>query len=246
MNTEDKFWDSIENINNYLINYCNTNNYKNIIDIGGGDNPFKLSSQVVDVKTYDNNFNYINIDIENEKLPFTDKYFDFCYSRHTLEDLGNPQFSFYEMVRISENGYIETPSPLIEMTENVDSEIFEPHKTYRGYLHHRYFVWTTKKTNTLNFLPKYPIIEKCNITLIEKIKELINIGEFWNNYYFWDKDNLPEIKMYRNGIDFELYNESYYNLLLKSIYESIENTEYIIINKLNNIITYKSHKINDL
>ena len=60
--------------------------------------------------------------------------------------------AFNEITRVCKTGYIETPSPLIEFSTNVDSG----DSPYKGYIHHRYFVWSDIKTNTLYFLPKYP------------------------------------------------------------------------------------------
>jgi SAM-dependent methyltransferase len=42
--------------------------------------------------------------------PFPDKFFDFFFCSHTLEDLRDPLAVCREMVRVAKAGYIETPS----------------------------------------------------------------------------------------------------------------------------------------
>jgi len=37
-----------------------------------------------------------------------------------LEDIQNPNFAISEIFRVSQKGYIETPSPLIEITYGVE------------------------------------------------------------------------------------------------------------------------------
>jgi hypothetical protein len=64
--------------------------------------------------------NFHKIDPISEKLPFADKEFDFVYSRHVLEDSWNPFALCEEMSRVGKSGYIETPSPIVELGRGVD------------------------------------------------------------------------------------------------------------------------------
>lgn len=54
------------------------------------------------------------------------------------EDIQNPDFAFSEMIRVSKEGFIETPSPLIEVTRNVDANDLT--RAFCDYIHHRYIV----------------------------------------------------------------------------------------------------------
>lgn len=53
---------------------------------------------------------FVRLDITKEKLPFSNKEFDFCLCTHTLEDLTNPELAINEMARVAKRGYIATPS----------------------------------------------------------------------------------------------------------------------------------------
>jgi hypothetical protein len=151
------FWKPNKEIIEILVAYCKNNNYTKILEIGPGVTPFPLSSHSIDIDSTVKNS--VSVDIDFEVIPFEDKYFDFCYARHIFEDIQNPQHAFAETTRICKNGYIETPSPLIECLRLVDAISRNCNVNYCGYIHHRYIVWTDIHTNTLYFLPKYPIIE---------------------------------------------------------------------------------------
>ena len=124
--------------------------------------------------------------IDFDKIPFDDNYFDFCYARHIFEDIQNPQHAFSESIRTCKNGYIETPSPLIECLKKVDYSSRNKNINYCGYIHHRYIVWSDLETNTLYFLPKFPIIEFAIFKedFYNKMVEIANSKDiFWNNYF---------------------------------------------------------------
>jgi hypothetical protein len=225
-----KHWYPIKEIENCLIKYCNINNYKNILEIGPGNHPFPLSSKFIG---YNENINnYINIDIDEETFPFENKEFDFIYSRHVLEDIQNPNFALKEIIRCCNSGYIETPSPLIEITKGVDCGLKSD--KYSGYIHHRYIIWSDIENCEIYFLPKYS-------SIIDNFIELYNPIEFykiineqplsWNNYFIW-KDKQPKIIMYKNNINFNLNVENYIHLLNEAINKSIINTNYFINNYL--------------
>jgi len=231
-----KHWYKIPHVINKLGDYCKKNNYKNIIDIGGGSQTyFPPSTHIVDIciknKNIDTNINIIKADIDFDKIPFQDKYFDFCYSRHTLEDTHNCTFIFNEMTRISGSGFIETPSPLIEAQKGVD---FESNFKYSGYLHHRYIIWSEIENNTIHILPKFPLIDllKFDNNFLKQITCIANIFPiYWNNYYIWDTNNKPNIILYRHGINFDI-NDDYGPLLYRAIIESIKYTNHFVNNLL--------------
>ena len=133
-----KHWYPIKETHDSLIKFCNNNNYKNILEVGPGMCKFPLSNKFVGYNEKVDN--YVSLDIDEEKLPFIDKEIDFIYSRHTLEDIQNPNFAMSEIIRCCKSGYIETPSPLIEVTKGVDG--YNNNNLYSGYLHHRYIIWS--------------------------------------------------------------------------------------------------------
>lgn len=204
-----------------------------IVDIGCGNSPFPKSTHVLDFGDIDNNDKItIKFDLNFDKF-YSHILFNFVYSRHTLEDIQNPQNAFNELVKVSTKGYIETPSPLIEFSRGVDADLeWVKSDSYRGYRHHRYIVWSDIDTNTLYFLPKYPIIEHCNVE--ENTTKLLNYIAnnyplYWNNYYYWDKDNektKPNVCILNHTNMINNYN----NYLTIAINKSIEYTKHFINN----------------
>jgi hypothetical protein len=228
INVTNKFWYPIVEVRDFLTKYCIDNNYTNVLEIGPGQTPFPLSKKFIgyNEKIKD----YINLDIDEDKLPFQNKELDFIYSRHTLEDIQNPNFAFKEIVRCCNSGYIETPSPLIEITKGVDGT--NSRHLYGGYLHHRYIIWSDIEKCEIYFLPKYSnIIDNMTDHLEETYNIINNYPMYWNNYFIW-KDKEPRITMYKNGVNFILTEENYVNLLKTAVNVSFKNTNYFISNLL--------------
>jgi len=227
------YWGPINSITQNIELFCIENNFQNILEIGPGVVPFSLSTKTIGFNEKIQNF--IELDIDTHKLPFENGTMDFVYSRHTLEDIQNPDFCMNEIIRISTSGYIETPSPLIEVTKGVDA----PDKSinYAGYIHHRYIIWSNIEKCEIYFLPKYNSIidnyfEPNHDTKMKYYNIINNNPIYWNNYFIW-KDKTPKVIMYKNGVNFGIKNHmitDYNNLLYEAINTSIQNTDYFIIN----------------
>jgi hypothetical protein len=223
------FWAPNPLLINKLVDYLNTKNITTkIIDVGCSKIPFPKATHLLDFSDIESKPDkiIINMDLDFDKFEYDNNYFNFVYCRHTLEDIQNPQHAFSEIIRVSKAGYIETPSPLAELTRYIDASNME----YRGYIHHRYIIWSNLETNTLYFLPKYPIIE--HITTNEKLKSRIillnNYPVYWNNYYVWDISNKkPNIVVYRNGINMNIQKD-YARLLNEALDSSIQYTNNFI------------------
>ena len=203
-----------------------------IIDAACGFTTFAPATHLVDFEKKNVTGKHVfTIDLDYDKFEYEDKYFNFVYSRHTLEDIQNPLHAFQEFVRIGNQGYIETPSPLIECMRGVDGN--ELTQSYRGYIHHRYIVWSNVQDNTLYFLPKYPILDHItfNENIMKRLRYLANYYPvYWNNYYTWDPQHPPKIVVYRNGINFSLARDDYSKLINESIYASIDYTNFFLAN----------------
>ena len=160
---------------------------------------------------------------------------------HTLEYIQNPDFAVKEIIRITNSGYIETPSPLIEITKGVDG--MDGCINYGGYIHHRYIVWSDIEKCEIYFLPKYSsIIDNYFLydnTTHKKIIDIINDKPiYWNNYFIW-KDKIPKVIMYKNGVNFGLNKnmiKDYILLINEAINKSISNSDYFLKNYINIII----------
>jgi hypothetical protein len=235
------YWWRNEIIIEKLLGYLNTRKINsNVIDVGCAKIPFEKATHVIDFENETNvlslipQSNKLNIDLDVDKIPAVDKFFNFVYCRHTVEDIANPEFALREMMRVSPRGYIETPSPLIECLRNIDgSNADKPNigLNYCGYIHHRYIVWSNKKNNTIYFLPKYPIIEflSWNPVLLKKFTYIANnYPVYWNNYYLWDENNSSNIIVYRHGVNFEVDSRDYPKLLFEGIKLSIEYTNHFL------------------
>ena len=130
-----------------------------VLDIGGWQQPFNLATHVVDLMPYVTRRQKDAIDPEHEPrfsaatwvvqdactppYPFPDKFFDFCFCSHTLEDLRDPLAVCREMVRVSKAGYIETPSRAREIFCNRRGFALRAafgNIPQVGYDHHRWFV----------------------------------------------------------------------------------------------------------
>ena len=97
-----------------------------VLDVGGWFQPLNLATHVLDIGSYATRRHEHALDPQNAErysedtwtvhdackgdLPFEDKYFDFCFCSHLLEDVRDPLPVCAEMVRVSKAGYIEMPS----------------------------------------------------------------------------------------------------------------------------------------
>lgn len=123
-----------------------------VLDIGAAREPFRRATHIVDMlsrqearEIFGRYFNdppipdsaWVKVDVcDRAPLPFGDKFFDFVVCSHTLEDIRDPIHVCREMSRISKAGYIECPSPLLELTKGVD----RAGRSWTGYAHHRWIV----------------------------------------------------------------------------------------------------------
>ena len=161
-----------------------------VLEVGPGRYPFPRSDVFADLDDIpEAKAPIIKADINEDKLPFADKSFDFVYCRHTLEDLWNPFHACREMARVGHRGYIETPSPMAELCRGVDGvceggEFGGKHPPWRGYYHHNWIVW--EHQGVLQFVPKTPLVETFEVDGIED--SLRHAPSYWNTYYCWDEE----------------------------------------------------------
>lgn len=199
-----------------------------VLEIGPGSVPFPLANVRVDVQAPppSSEIQVIPMDVDKDLYLNDTDDFIYGYARHVFEDLQNPDFAFREMTRVCQNGYIETPSPLIECLKNVDC--FH-NVSYRGYVHHRYIIWTEK--GILHMLPKFPILEHLQFPpfLEDHWIQIANdFPLFWNNYYTWSKPHSPpQCKIYKHGLDFQI-SRDYYNLVCHAVEQSIQETQMMV------------------
>ena len=218
-----KFWAPIQNVLDFLGEYLTKHQCVKILEIGPGPRPFKYATHFIEHEarfmTHDN---ITNIDVEFDTFPFPDKYFDFVYCRHVLEDLDNPFHCISEMQRTSKAGYIETPNPIAESSRHVSDE-------HRGYIHHRWFV--AADATKLYFFSKYPMFEySTNESLNERFYALLLNPFNWNTYYFWENEIL--FYKYKPMIDFDFTGKTMSEVLSKMLNLGQQNANEFISKNL--------------
>lgn len=82
---------------------------KKILNVGCGNDTY--GTHFVDL--YPSRAEVISCNVDKEKLPFPDNFFDEVYSKNLLEHLRNPGFALEEMVRVLKPG-----GRLIVITDN--------------------------------------------------------------------------------------------------------------------------------
>ena len=98
---------------NFINNILKDNPNWNILDVGCGYRAHPNATVIADVKDLSNYYKEKKfIKINEKKLPFKDKEFDFIIASHVIEHVEDFEFFIKELERISSKGYIELPSRL--------------------------------------------------------------------------------------------------------------------------------------
>jgi hypothetical protein len=166
-----------------------------VLEIGPGHAPFRRATHFVDFLQH-GDLPVTLCDLTSDPLPFHDKFFDFVYCRHVVEDMYNPFPMLREISRVGRAGYIETPSPAVEMCRGVDGGS----PGYRGYHHHRFVVWV--EGGQLRLVSKYPLVEYLNLDDSALVERLRPDATYWNTHYLWR--NAVDAKHMQNALDFDM------------------------------------------
>lgn len=195
-----------------------------VVELGPGARPFSRANEFVgrfDAQgglAYPGAFH--NCDLSRDDLPYDDDSVDFIYVRHTIEDLDDPAWCLSEIARVAKAGYIESPSPIVEMTRGVDATTVDGDPTpWRGYYHHRSFVWDSN--GTLSVVAKWPFIEHIATGIAdEHWATLLNAGPLlWNTYFGWT--GKLKWKYHQHEVDYEI-GPAYGELLDRALAECQE------------------------
>lgn len=179
----------------------------NVLDIGGWYAPYPLATHVVDVMPYETRGGgdpqpgekftretWIQADITSPdfRLPYPDKYFDFCVFMNTAEDLHEFRTLMREISRACKQGFIETPTRLLEQTIGISD------RSCRrvGYNHHKWIV----------------DVEGATLKFYDKLESFYQPApDYVVPLSFTESCNLPEAHQvfWNDHISFEICNDSH-------------------------------------
>ena len=147
----------------------------NILDVGCGYRPNQNATVIADVQDFSSHYKDKKfIKINDKKLPFKDKEFDFVISSHVIEHVSDFEFFLKELERISSKGYIELPSRL---GDNLVFENVNDHIWWFSYDDINNLLIASKKNQNLE-----PFLTVSSAKLFEKIfRESLVMELFWEN-----------------------------------------------------------------
>jgi len=131
---------------------------------------------------------YWNLNLDTDRFPFEDDFFDFVYCHHVLQDLSNPAHAFEELTRVARNGFVESPSPLMSTL------LWDEYANlgFRGHPRHRFLLWTERESNTLHMIPKFPLMDQILPSLYGSLELETSaaaiVGQVYSvgaDYYSW-------------------------------------------------------------
>ena len=146
-----------------------------ILDLGCGYTANKNATVVADIQDLSNFYKDKKfIKIDEKKLPFKDKEFDFVITSHVIEHVDDLDFFIKEIERISNQGYIELPSKL---GDNLVFENLTDHIWWFDYDDEKQILFAEKKKQFIE-----PFI---TVSIAKKLEQLFRkdliLELFWSN-----------------------------------------------------------------
>jgi len=146
-----------------------------VLDLGCGYTANKNATVVADVQDLSNFYKDKKfIKINEKKLPFKDKEFDFVITSHVIEHVDDLDFFIKEIERISNQGYIELPSKL---GDNLVFENLTDHIWWFDYDDEKQILFAEKKKQFIE-----PFI---TVSIAKKLEQLFRkdliLELFWSN-----------------------------------------------------------------
>ena len=152
-----------------------------VLDIGCGFTAHEKANVVCDVQDLSNFYKDKKfVKLNDKKLPFSDKEFDFVIASHVIEHVEDVSFFIKELERVSSKGYIELPTPL------EDNLVFENKNDH---------IWHLEFNDIENKL----LIKK----KIQYIEPLITVSTAKKLAKFFKQSLILEL-FWDNSIEFEL------------------------------------------
>ena len=109
----------------YIENIISQNPNWKVLDIGCGYGANKYATTICDILDLSDHYkDKTFIKINEKKLPFKDKEFDFIIASHVVEHVEDISYFLNELARVGKKGYIEVPTKL------EDNLVFENKKAH--------------------------------------------------------------------------------------------------------------------
>jgi len=138
-----------------------------ILDIGCGYTANKYATVISDVQDFKSFYKEKNfIKINDKKLPFKDKEFDFVIASHVIEHVEDFEYFIKELERISSKGYIELPTRL---GDNLVFENKKDHIWWFTYDDEKNLLLASKKNQILDPFLTVSMSEKFEETFRESL-----------------------------------------------------------------------------
>ena len=172
----------------YIENIISQNPNWKVLDIGCGYGANKYATTICDILDLSDHYkDKTFIKINEKKLPFKDKEFDFIIASHVVEHVEDISYFLNELARVGKKGYIEVPTKL------EDNLVFENKKA------HIWHLVFDDVNNKLNISKKIQYIEPVlTVSTIKKLndyfRESLVIELYWeDSIEFNIKDNNLEL-----------------------------------------------------
>ena len=172
----------------YIENIISQNPNWKVLDIGCGYGANKYATTICDILDLSDHYkDKTFIKINEKKLPFKDKEFDFIIASHVAEHVEDISYFLNELARVGKKGYIEVPTKL------EDNLVFENKKA------HIWHLVFDDVNNKLNISKKIQYIEPIlTVSTIKKFNDYFReslIIELWweDSIEFNIVENNPKI-----------------------------------------------------
>lgn len=197
---------------NFVNNTLSKNTNWKILDIGCGYRANKHASVLADVQDLSDFYKEKTfIKINEKKLPFKDKEFDFVIASHVIEHIEDFEFFLKELERISTKGYIELPTRL---GDNLVFENKTDHIWWFTYDDNNNLITASKRNQLID-----PFITVSMAKIFEKIfRESLVIELAWEEIIEYKIDNQIRQENFKK-IPFMKLIKKYFSKKIRSLFK---------------------------
>ena len=197
---------------NFVNNTLSKNTNWKILDIGCGYRANKHASVLSDVQDLSDFYKEKTfIKINEKKLPFKDKEFDFVIASHVIEHVEDFEFFLKELERISTKGYIELPTRL---GDNLVFENKTDHIWWFTYDDNNNLITASKRNQLID-----PFITVSMAKIFEKIfRESLVIELAWEEIIEYKIDNQIRQENFKK-ISFMKLIKKYFSKKIRSLFK---------------------------